>query len=188
MQNLRSGIANVGKRCFGLHVYKPLNTERKEQSRPTGRFRRFIWDPRLIVAQIVAMQSIYYLTLGLLTAMFLAIAGFHPHLRYIFDWQSVHFRSTDYQITMFTHILNSLFGALSLWYIVQRAKQCLDYTCTLHVFHFIACWIYTGYFPASVTWWLIQIVCIVLMVVVGEYLCFRTAIKDIPLLGSRADV
>lgn len=188
LQNVRSAVAEIGRKCFGLHVYKPLDSSGKTQPKLTGRFRRFIWDPKLIIAQMIAMQSLYYLTLGLITALFLTVAGYYPHLRYIFDWQSVHFRSRDYQITMVTHILNSLFGALSLWYIVQRAKQCLDYTCTLHLFHFIACWSYTGYFPTSVTWWLIQIICIVLMVVIAEYLCFQTAIKDIPLVGVKTDV
>ncbi|XP_039250309.2 protein SYS1 homolog [Styela clava] len=173
-------------KCFcSVHLYQQLS---QGKSKMAGRFRSYVWDPMLIISQMIALQCIFYLTLGLITAGFLAMAGYYPSLRYIFDWQSVHFRSRENQIVMVTHILNSLFGAITLWFIIQRAKQCLDFTCTLHLYHLIICWVYTSHFPASLSWWLIQIVCIVLMVVIGEYLCFRSAMKDIPVMGSKTEV
>lgn len=153
-----------------------------------GRFRSYVWDPVLIISQIITLQCVFYITFGLLITGFLALNGMSPSLKYLFDSQSVHFRTRENQVVMVAHIINSLFGALTLWFIIQRAKQCLDFTCTLHFIHLFICWMYTHQFPTGVTWWLVQIVCIVLMVVIGEYLCFRTAMKDIPVIGTRADV
>ena len=59
----------------------------------------------------------------------------------------------------------------------------LDFTCSMHLFHLIGCMCYKS-FPSTVSWWLIQIVCITLMVVLGEYLCMRTEMREIPLLGG----
>jgi hypothetical protein len=38
-----------------------------------------------------------------------------------------------------------IFSSAALWHVVQRTKQCLDFTCTVHFFHIIICWIYNGY-------------------------------------------
>ena len=64
-------------------------------------------------------------------------------------------------------------------------KLFLDFTCSMHFFHLIGCCIYRS-FPTTVSWWLIQLVCITLMVVLGEYLCMRTEMREIPLIGSSA--
>lgn len=153
-----------------------------------GRFRSHKWDPMLITSQIIAMQCIFYTTMGLIIASLTAIIGETININYIFRSDNVHFQSRSSQIIVISHVLNSICGALALWCVIQRAKQCLDFTCTLHLFHLITCWIYTGTFPLNITWWLVNVSCIVLMVVIGEYLCFRTDLRDIPVMGARADV
>lgn len=83
---------------------------------------------------------------------------------------------------------NFFHRALSLWYIVKRTKQCLDFTMTVHLIHFIACCIYNGRIPTSISWWLTNIVVIVIMTVLGEFLCMRTEMKEIPLGTAKADL
>ena len=73
-----------------------------------------------------------------------------------------------------------LHRALGLWYMVQRSKQCTDFAFTVHFLHFLICWIYNRQFPHTVSWWLVNIVCIALMTVLGEFLCMRTELKAIP--------
>lgn len=66
-------------------------------------------------------------------------------------------------------------------YFIRRGKQCLDFTVTVHFFHLLGCWFYSSRFPSALTWWLVQAVCIALMAVIGEYLCMRSELKEIPL-------
>ena len=49
-------------------------------------------------------------------------------------------------------------SSLGLWYVVQRTKQCLDYTCTVHLFHIIFCWYFNGVLPNYLSWWTINLI------------------------------
>ena len=177
---------NITRKFPSLLQYQKLNTS--APSNMTGRFRSYVWDPILIISQIISLQCVFYTTLGLTIAFCLSLGGHPPSLNNIFDTTAMHFSGQVNRLVMVAHAVNSLFGALALWYIIQRAKQCLDFACTLHLVHFIICCIYSSHFPTYLAWWLVQISCIVLMVVIGEYLCFRSDMKDIPLVGSKADV
>ena len=176
----------IGRAFPSLAHYQKLHTS--APSAMTGRFRSYVWDPVLIISQIVSLQCVFYTTLGIVTALCLFLGGHSPALDHLFNATSIHFSGQVNRLVMIAFVVNSLFGALALWYVVQRAKQCLDFTCTLHLVHFIICCIYSSHFPTYLTWWLVQLACIILMVVIGEYLCFRSDMKDIPLVGSKADV
>lgn len=78
------------------------------------------------------------------------------------------------------YISGSLVSALGLWLFIRRGKQCLDFTVTVHFFHMIGCWIYNSHLPAALSWWLVNVACIALMAVIGEYLCMRTELRAIP--------
>ena len=81
------------------------------------------------------------------------------------------------------------FSSAALWCVVQRTKLCLDFTCTVHFYHFIVCWIYNGTFPLTASWWLTNVLSIVFMTVLGEYLCMRTEMQAIPLsMGQKVDL
>lgn len=71
-------------------------------------------------------------------------------------------------------------SALGLWFFIRRGKQCLDFTVTVHFFHMIGCWIYNAHLPVALSWWLVNIACMALMAVIGEYLCMRTELRAIP--------
>ncbi|KAF7240938.1 hypothetical protein EYD10_12556 [Varanus komodoensis] len=85
------------------------------------------------------------------------------------------------RLAMMAFILNALTCAVGLLYFIRRGKQCLDFTVTVHFFHLLGCWIYNAHFPTALTWWLVHTVCTALMAVIGEYLCMRTELKEIPL-------
>lgn len=71
-------------------------------------------------------------------------------------------------------------SALGLWFFIRRGKQCLDFTVTVHFFHMIGCWVYNSHLPTSLSWWLVNVACVALMAVIGEYLCMRTELRAIP--------
>ncbi|CAB0045306.1 unnamed protein product [Trichogramma brassicae] len=107
----------------------------------TGQFRKTTWDPILIVAQIIAVQCLLYFILGIMIIMIATLLGTTKSLDYLF----------------FIFILNSIVGALALWYLVQRTKQCMDFL------------------------WCLNLVTTTIMCVCGEFLCMKTELKAIPL-------
>ena len=64
---------------------------------------------------------------------------------------------------------------------VEKAKKCLDFSVTLFLLHLIFCSMYGG-FPASWDWWIVHVMGLILMVLMGEYLCARVELREIPLL------
>ncbi|XP_053568059.1 protein SYS1 homolog isoform X2 [Bombina bombina] len=146
-----------------------------------GQFRSYVWDPVLIICQIILMQLIYYSSLGLWLGSLDLLIQHGPSLDQIFNDGILGFSTVHGRVTMMAFILNSLTCALGLLYFIRRGKQCLDFTVTVHAFHLFGCWIYTSHFPITITWWLLNIVCVALMAVIGEYLCMRTELKEIPL-------
>ena len=55
----------------------------------------------------------------------------------------------------------------------------MDFTATAHFFHLLFCCVYAG-FPVSWLWWSLNLGCMVLMAVIGEYVCMRTELRAIP--------
>ena len=70
-------------------------------------------------------------------------------------------------------------------YVVERAKKCLDFAATLYIIHLFICIVYGGW-PASVTWWVVNIAGLAIMALLGEYLCIRRELKEIPISRLRA--
>lgn len=152
-------------------------------------FRSYIWDPVLIICQIVLMQCIYYSCLGLWLAVLDSLLQTHRSLDQIFGYEVLGLASTHGRVSMIAFLLNSLTCALGLWFFVRRGKQCLDFTVTVHFFHMIGCWIYNAHFPSALPWWLVNVACIALMAVIGEYLCMRTELRAIPVnTGPKANL
>ncbi|CAL4173787.1 unnamed protein product, partial [Meganyctiphanes norvegica] len=83
------------------------------------------------------------------------------------------------------YILSEYSYSLGLWKVVQRTKQCLDFTVTAHFLHLIGSWFYNGHLPSQPSVWLLNLVTITLMCVLGEYLCMRTEMQNIPVMSSK---
>ena len=60
------------------------------KKKAVGQFRNTVWDPLLIVSQIVAVQSVFYTTYGLLTFVVCSVAGQPVSVAQMFDAE-VHF-------------------------------------------------------------------------------------------------
>ncbi|XP_078505548.1 protein SYS1 homolog [Lissotriton helveticus] len=149
-----------------------------------GQFRSYIWDPVLIISQILLMQAIYYSSLGLWIALVDSLVQNNPSLDQMFNYDILGFSSLSGRLSIMAFILNALTCAIGLLYFIRRGKQCLDFTVTMHIFHLFGCCIYNSHFPATLTWWLVNTVCIALMAVIGEYLCMRTELNEIPLSSA----
>ncbi|KAK3913160.1 Protein SYS1-like protein [Frankliniella fusca] len=160
-----------------------------EMKKLRGQFRSTIWDPTLIISQIFAVQSIFYSCLGLWLSMVNVLTGSNSSLDLLFKYEEIHIHDFGGRAVVAAFILNSLTGAIALWFIVGRTKQCLDFAATTHLLHLIICWVYNSLFPSTISWWLLNAACVTIMCVYGEYLCLKTELQAIPLsVGPKADL
>ncbi|MFH4983428.1 hypothetical protein AB6A40_010137 [Gnathostoma spinigerum] len=141
-------------------------------------FRSSVWDPSLIIGQMVCMQSLFYFIQCLALSGF-RLSGSHATISAIFSPQTS-------RALVFTELIASTLCAVALVKVVQKAKQCLDFSTTMHFWHLVIVSITSATFPTQISWWLLQISSIVICTVIGEYLCMREETREIPLtLNSR---
>lgn len=72
-----------------------------------------------------------------------------------------------------------------LVYLIERAKKCLDFAATLYIFHLFICIVYGGW-PSSMTWWVVNGTGLVVMSLLGEYLCIKRELREIPITRLRS--
>lgn len=146
-----------------------------------------VWDPWLIVSQIICIQCLNYVSLGL--SLWLLVGMHVPRftLKYFFDYSMITISSITGWCAIVAFFLNALAGAVFLLLVVERAKKCLDFTVTMYIIHLFLCLFYGG-FPSSFTWWLVNGIGVVAMAVLGEWLCIRRELREIPIRSSRASV
>ncbi|XP_009615182.1 uncharacterized protein LOC107816044 [Nicotiana tabacum] len=144
-----------------------------------------VWDPWLIVAQIVCLQCLYYLTLGIFLAILVGTRVTRMSLVYFFDYATVTASTVTGWCVIAAFILTSLAGAGLLLYLIERAKKCLDFSATLYIVHLFICIVYGGW-PSSITWWVVNITGLAVMALLGEYLCIRRELLEIPITRYRS--
>ncbi|CAD6198333.1 unnamed protein product [Caenorhabditis auriculariae] len=139
-------------------------------------FRSFVWDPMLLISQMVCIQSIFYMTVTFLLILY-SFFGYDPVLSTIFSNQAS-------RLMAMCQVAGSLVCAFALSVVVQRAKQCLDFACTLHFFHLLIVVAFNLSFPFQLSWWLLQILSCIVCTVGGEFLCMRAESQEIKLEGG----
>ncbi|KAK6616858.1 hypothetical protein RUM43_014999 [Polyplax serrata] len=147
----------------------------------SGQFRITIWDPILIVSQIVALQAVFYLSLGGILFLMDVLLDSSRSLDHLFKYQEIHVRDLGGKLVIVGFVINALMGSVGLWFIVERTKQCLDFSSTTHLIHLMACWNYNSSFPNTISWWLLNLACLAIMCVSGEFLCLRSELRAIPI-------
>ncbi|TVU34351.1 hypothetical protein EJB05_16183 [Eragrostis curvula] len=139
-----------------------------------------VWDPWLIVSQIVCLQCLYYLTLGMLMSLLVGTRVPRLTLLYLFDFATLTPRTPTGWCAIASFLLAAVAGAGFMLYVIERAKKCLDFAATLYIIHLFISIVYGGW-PASVTWWVVNITGLAIMALLGEYLCIRRELKEIPI-------
>lgn len=142
-----------------------------------------VWDPILIVAQIVTIQCLFYISYGLLLWILVGpYASGHLTLEHFFGagWLGIH--SFVAWMAILANICNALPASLSIVLVVERAKKCLDFSATLYILHLVGASICSG-FPKSAAWWVSNGVAFALTAVLSEWLCLRRELRDIPIGG-----
>ena len=146
------------------------------------------FDPLLIVAQIGSMQALWYLDYGFWVFLLNALSGKPVNavgLHHLLARGRAHHavrRRLDHDRR---RAAERAAGAAFLCVVVERAKKCLDFTVTAHFMHLCSCSLYDG-LPDHWEWWAVNGMSVVLMALLGEYLCMRRELQDIPLFGGQS--
>ncbi|PWA62261.1 integral membrane protein SYS1-related protein [Artemisia annua] len=135
-----------------------------------------VWDPWLIVAQIVCIQCLYYLSLGVFMGVLVGTRVNKMSLVYFFDFATVTLSTVTGWCVVVSFLLSSVAGAGVLLYLIERAKKCLDFSATIYIIHLCICVLYGGW-PSSVTWWVVNGTGLAITALLGEYLSTKATIS-----------
>lgn len=122
-------------------------------------FRQFVWDPVLLVSQMTCLQTFFYAT-QTSVMLFCSFFGYEPLISSIFSIQVWIFPvylilkllfQTQRSMALI-QLVSAVGVSFALSHLVQRAKQCLDFACTVHFFHLIFTTIYNHALPTQFTW------------------------------------
>ncbi|ONK59410.1 uncharacterized protein A4U43_C08F6140 [Asparagus officinalis] len=105
-------------------------------------------------------------------------------LMYFFDFSTLTAATVTGWCAIVSFFLSSAAGAGYMFYLVERAKKCLDFSATLYLVHLFLCIIYGGW-PSSITWWIVNFTCLALMALLGERLCIKRELREIPITRLR---
>ncbi|XP_062155936.1 uncharacterized protein LOC133863835 isoform X2 [Alnus glutinosa] len=144
-----------------------------------------VWDPWLIVAQIVCLQCLYYLTLGVFLTILVGTRVSRMSLVYFFDYATVTTSTVTGRSVIASFLLSSFAGAGFMLYLIERAKKCLDFSATVYIIHLFICIVYGGW-PSSITWWVLNGTGIAVMALLGECLCKYRELQEIPMTRYRS--
>lgn len=149
------------------------------RGRNTSRANQF--NPRLIFYQIAAIQCFHYVILGFLFQVNYVVFGTSITLDRVFSDKYLHIWTLVGWADTSAVLLAALAGSVLLAIIVEKSKKCLDFSVTLFMIHFILCTFYNG-LPSTWDWYIVHIFATIMMVLLGEYLCAKRELDEIPLL------
>ncbi|KCV70937.1 hypothetical protein H696_01885 [Fonticula alba] len=139
-----------------------------------NQFRATIRDPLVTLAQIVALQCVFYVAFGLCVAVLALVygsllgpshagpwytatpgaTGAGPggraltaglELAWLFDSRVMRFSSPLGWLVAFAQLAACALISITFPQIVERSKSCLDFVATMYIIHMVACFL----FPAS---------------------------------------
>mmetsp|Transcript_24915 Transcript_24915/g.59162 ORF Transcript_24915/g.59162 Transcript_24915/m.59162 type:complete len:156 (-) Transcript_24915:1390-1857(-) len=140
------------------------------------------FNPRLIFSQIVALQCFHYLFLGFFFQINHLLYGQNITIDRMFTTQYLKlWHVSGWPDVCAVFLSYTAVGSILMAIIVEKSKKCLDFSFTLFVVHFFIVCFYGG-FPGTWDWWIVHIISMVVMVLLGEYLCAKREMEDIPLL------
>ncbi|KAL7581111.1 hypothetical protein ACA910_005912 [Epithemia clementina (nom. ined.)] len=139
------------------------------------------FHPRMITAQIISLQCFQYLVQSILIELNYLLYNVPASVDRIFTDKYIHIWRTEGWADCFVILLSALTGAFALMVIVEKSKKCLDFSVTYFLLHLMLSCLCGG-FPATFDWWIIHILALLIMVLLGEYLCSLKELELIPLL------
>ncbi|KAE8899690.1 hypothetical protein PF005_g6198 [Phytophthora fragariae] len=136
------------------------------------------WAPKLILLQMLCMQCSHYVAQGLTLGI---CHGAHVTLDQFFAYHTQTIMTVQGLKNCFAVVAAGVVSAVCLAIFVERAKKCLDFGVTLYFIDFLVQCFYSE-FPKMWDWWLVHLVAASVTIVLGEYLCSRRELEEIPMV------
>jgi hypothetical protein len=150
-------------------------------SRPM--FHAHIFDPPLIVVQIIALQSAYWFLYCVCVNILFIFSDLPLSTDRIFLHSELEFNSLSFHFaSILSLFITSILSGYMMSVIVERSKKCLDFAATVHLFHFLAVFVYSS-FPLPL-WWILWGLSLLTMYFVGKYFCEMREFQTITLESS----
>ncbi|KAI2624447.1 integral membrane protein S linking to the trans Golgi network-domain-containing protein [Xylaria nigripes] len=140
--------------------------------------------PLRILGQIAALQCIYYAVALVLILFTSLVMGLQFSLDLVFGWASLRGDNTQGWLLGFVWLCCAGAIVIALVILISRSKLVLDFAVTLHVIHLIIVFLYTGYVPRNVAWWVTMFASGVITVVGGTYGCRWRELQPITFGGG----
>ncbi|KAJ3353628.1 hypothetical protein GGF32_002923 [Allomyces javanicus] len=145
-----------------------------------GSFRLSVFDPYLVVAQIVAMQAAFYASLSILILFGTVLTGTPISLDHVLAYHELVSTTATGWMVFIATLLNAGAMCIALVLIVQRAKLVLDFACTLYGLHLAVSVIYNDWrLPDAFMWYLANLLALVIVAMGGEHLCMQRELEPI---------
>lgn len=126
-------------------------------------------SPLRILAQILLLQSFYYLSAFVLFYLVAQLNGYEFSAEWVFSWVLVEADNAMGLMLFFLWLFDSLLCVLFVTIIVGRSKLAWDFALTVHIINLIVVYFYSGKFPSSVLWWCLQVLSGTLLVTLSTY-------------------
>ena len=139
------------------------------------------FNPKLIVYQIIAIQCLFYLLFSGILEFFHFLFGVNISYDIIFSDTPLTLQSFNGILLIICSLLALTCGGILVASVVQKAKKCLDYGCTILILHFIFTMWHQDTFPSNITWYMTLLIGGIGMVLLAEYLCVKIEMQEIPI-------
>ncbi|ODV96076.1 hypothetical protein PACTADRAFT_41044 [Pachysolen tannophilus NRRL Y-2460] len=136
------------------------------------------FSPSRIFAQIIILQSFYYITAVAMFCFLASLSGYPFTFDWIFSWEPITFQNALGLTLTILWIIDSFVCIIFMTIIVGRSKLAWDFALTIHAINFCVCWIYSGKLPSSMLWWGLQIVSSVILVSLGTWTSRWRELRD----------
>ena len=140
-------------------------------------FRHYKFDPLLISAQIVLIQSTFYLSLSLLSLVLQLILN-QPLITRVLNFEEFTTSTLNGWLIITTYYLNSIITAFLCSRIVEKSKTCLDFIATLYLYHFVLEICLFGW-PNSLLWYVVIITNFMITLVIGREWTMKRELEPI---------
>lgn len=131
------------------------------------------FNPKLITLQIICMEALFYLGLSILLIIFDTAFGLRFHIGQFFHHSTFNTDHLYGNIAIITYFLNVPIIICGLVFVVVKANKVLDFISTIFLIHLALCLYYNGLKFFNVGWFVINGICFLVNVIVGEYVCIR---------------
>ncbi|KAK1753053.1 integral membrane protein S linking to the trans Golgi network-domain-containing protein [Echria macrotheca] len=140
--------------------------------------------PLKLLTQLLALQTLYYLTSLTLHLFTSLVTGTPFTLSLVFSWTSLRGDTTAGYLSAFIALLSGgFFAAVAIIALVGRSKLVLDFALSLHAIHLVVVTVYSGELPKNKAWWVTMAVASGVCVGVATWGCRYRELRPISFGG-----